>query len=67
MEVGRRLGCAVSHVGELKANNSTGSNIDLERLFEYQVEYGRKGKMCAGLGSAVTVDGTMKIEKSRTV
>jgi hypothetical protein len=67
VEVRRRLGSAISNLGDLEANFPAGSNIDVERLLEYQLEYGRTGKMCSRIGSAVMVDGIMKIQKPRAV
>jgi hypothetical protein len=52
---------------ELNANISTGSNVDVERLLGYQVEYGRAGKLGSIPGSAVIVDGTMQVQRLGSV
>jgi hypothetical protein len=54
-------------MGELNANISIGSNVDVERLLGYQLEYGRAGKMGSPLRSAVIVDGIAQVQRLGTV
>ena len=46
---------------ELNANVWTGSNVDVERLFGYQLEFERAGKVGSRSGPAVTVDGITRV------
>lgn len=44
-----------------------GSNVDVERLLGYQLEYGRAGKLGSIPGPAVIVDGTMQVQRLGSV
>ena len=51
----------------LTANTMTGSNVDVEKLLEYEVEYGRGGKTALRPRFAKVVDGVVQVRSLRRV
>ena len=56
---------ALGTLDRLNTNVATGSNIDVGKLFEYEVEYGGAGRKGSRPKSAITVDGVKRVHGLR--